>query len=76
MTRTENPLLTIEATIAAHGAWRVLSAALLAILMRRRDRAPPGDAAELGDHLRRDLGLPPARPRLAVERIPPFRPPV
>lgn len=48
---------TLESIIDKHGRWRVLLAALAATLRARRQERLP-DAAELNDHLRRDIGLP------------------
>lgn len=59
MTLTQTRTPSIEAAIAAHGAWRVLIAAFVALMTRgRRARANP-DADELDAYLRRDIGLPP-----------------
>ncbi|GHD99840.1 hypothetical protein U879_10625 [Defluviimonas sp. 20V17] len=44
----------LDLVIAQHGAWRVLRAALAALL--RRDRHPP---PLLDDRMRRDIGLEP-----------------
>lgn len=44
---------TLDDIIKAHGLWPVLRA-LVARLLRRRDRVPP---LALSDHLRRDIGL-------------------
>ena len=61
-TADHNPLATsIEATIAQHGAFRVFGASLVALLHATRFRRPLTDADDLGDHLRRDVGLPPHR---------------
>ena len=57
--RPGNPHALIDAAIAAHGAGAVLRRALRALLATRRE---PPDVAALGDHLRRDIGLPPAGP--------------
>lgn len=48
----------IDAAIAAHGATRVLLRAARALLA---GRPRPPDPGSLSDHLRRDIGLPPAR---------------
>lgn len=63
MTRTDDPELSLhlhlETLIALHGARRVVLAALGALL---RPHAPPPLAqsfAEMDDHIRRDIGLPP-----------------
>ena len=59
---SENPAHTsIDATIAQHGALRVFSAALLALVHPPRLGPPPTRAQDLDDHLRRDVGLPPKR---------------
>ena len=48
----------LSALIAAHGPWRVLFAALTALL--RQAVAPKApDVDSLPDHLRADIGLPP-----------------
>ena len=54
-----DPPVSIERMIEEYGAWRVLRAALAALAMRRR-RLALGDASPLNNHLRRDIGLPPA----------------
>jgi hypothetical protein len=71
--RPQGPSLSIDLdldqAIARHGAWRVLRAALAALL-----RGPPGlrDAGRLSDHLRRDVGLPPGAVRQSPAlRLPP-----
>jgi hypothetical protein len=54
-----DPARAIDAFIHRHGAWRVLRAALWAVVAGRV--APPmGDVAILDDRMRRDIGLPPA----------------
>ncbi|MBZ4022920.1 hypothetical protein CKO11_10660 [Rhodobacter sp. TJ_12] len=63
MTRTDDPELALhlhlETLIALHGARRVMLAALAA-LVRPRMRPPLAEQfAELDDHMRRDIGLPP-----------------
>lgn len=52
------PLLSIEAVIDRHGAWRVLRAAAAALL-RGQPRPRRLDPQALPNALRRDLGLPP-----------------
>ncbi len=52
------PRSRIDAVILEHGAWRVLGAAALALVRRRR----PREATALTAHLRRDIGLPPEPP--------------
>ena len=47
----------IAALIEEFGAWRILGAALKALLSRWP--RPAIDLAHLPDHLRRDVGLPP-----------------
>lgn len=47
----------IAAVIEEFGAWRVLRMALQALV--RRSGPPFGDARELPEHLRRDIGLSP-----------------
>ena len=64
MTYDETPnrvATSIHATIAQHGALRVLSAAFLALVHPPQLRPPPTSAEDLDDHLRRDVGLPPKR---------------
>ena len=51
------PAPQIHAVIAQYGAWRVLTAALIALFHGRRRRPPPGDAGPLPEYLRRDVGL-------------------
>lgn len=64
-----NPVATsIQATIAHHGALRVLAAALLALAHPKPLRPPPTDVRDLDDHLRQDVGLP---PKAATLRSPP-----
>ncbi|KMW57970.1 hypothetical protein AIOL_002938 [Candidatus Rhodobacter oscarellae] len=62
MTRYELlPLnMMLETAIAHYGPRRVLLAALGGFFAPAK-RAPQ-DASQLGDHLRRDVGLPPAEP--------------
>lgn len=55
MIRTENTRLHL--VIAEHGAWRVLWAALSALVTVRSTQERTLD--RLSDHLRRDIGLPP-----------------
>ena len=59
---------SIEATIAQHGALRVLGAAFLTLFHPPQLRPPPTAVDALDDHLRRDVGLPPKR---AAEPAPP-----
>ncbi|MGO4854881.1 hypothetical protein [Phaeovulum sp. W22_SRMD_FR3] len=47
---------SIESVLAAHGAGKVLRAALLALLRGQGD--PEKALVALPDHLRRDIGLP------------------
>ncbi|MEI4487247.1 hypothetical protein V8J36_13715 [Frigidibacter sp. MR17.14] len=68
MTITETRTPSIAATIAVHGARRVLLAAAIALLRgsgRRQLLVVPTH----NDHMRRDIGLPPVH-------APPPRPPV
>ncbi len=53
----------LQDVIRRFGAWRVLLAALSALVWRQSasQRPPPGDIEGLSAHLRRDLGLPPER---------------
>lgn len=48
----------LDTLIAAHGAWRVLAAALKGLVRPRRRAGPPAEDV-LSDHLRRDIGLSP-----------------
>jgi hypothetical protein len=50
--------MPLSALIAAHGPWRVLFAALTALLRQATSSAVP-DVDSLPDHLRADIGLPP-----------------
>lgn len=50
------PSITIESLIARHGAWRILTT-VLAALVRRRKKLPDLWEAGISDHLRRDIGL-------------------
>ena len=65
MTRTDDPDLSLkldlETLMALHGARRVLLAALSALLSPRH-RPLSGQFCALDDHLRADIGLPPAAP--------------
>ena len=54
-----DPAKAIDAFIDRHGAWRVLRAALWAVVAGRR-RHTTSDLAVLDDRMRRDIGLPPA----------------
>ena len=59
------PQLQIETVIKRYGAWRVLTAAILALVQARQPRPTPR-AKDLPDYLREDVGLPalpPARLR-------------
>jgi len=57
--RDEFRPVSIEAAIAAHGAWKVLIAAIAALLRGRMRKARPPDAAQLSPWMRADIGLPP-----------------
>ena len=48
------PAVPLDVVIAQHGPWRVLRAALAALLRGKALQPPP-----LADHLRRDIGLEP-----------------
>lgn len=52
------PPIPVAVVIEQHGAWRVLLAAIAALFdaRGRSGELRPGD---LGNHLRRDIGLPP-----------------
>lgn len=56
------PVTTIDAVIAAHGAWKVLFAALAALLHGRIRQARPPDTQVLNNRLRADIGLNPLPP--------------
>ncbi len=47
--------IPIETLVAQHGAWRVLAAATLALMRRRRQ--PLLGIDRLNEHLLRDIGL-------------------
>ncbi|MCR8726589.1 hypothetical protein [Frigidibacter sp. ROC022] len=49
--------INLEQAIAEHGAWKVLVAALRALL-RGTGSTRAHDARRLSDHLRRDIGIP------------------
>lgn len=59
---SRDPRLAITQVIDQHGAWRVLRAALLALAAKGPGPHAPAERW-LNDHLRRDIGLPPAPPR-------------
>lgn len=50
------PTPSIDAVLAAHGAGKVLAAAILALLRGRFRKARPPDLRDLGPHLLRDVG--------------------
>ena len=50
------PTPSIDAVLAAHGAGKVLAAAILALLRGRFRKARPPDLRGLGPHLLRDIG--------------------
>jgi hypothetical protein len=54
------PVPSIDAVLAAHGAGKVLAAAVTALLRGRFRKTRPPDARCLSNHLRRDIGLPQA----------------
>lgn len=60
MTQTtqNGAVLPLSVLIAAHGPWRVLFAALTALLRQATGTAAP-DVDSLPDFLRDDIGLPP-----------------
>jgi len=58
MTQLETRI-PLDTLIAAHGAPRVLLAALVAMLVPRPARPLATRMCDLDDHLRRDIGLPP-----------------
>ena len=53
-----SPVPAIDAVLAAHGAGKVLAAAVVALLRGRFRKTRPPDARCLSNHLRRDIGLP------------------
>ena len=57
--RPSHTVTNIDATIAQHGALRVLYHAIGALFTLPPSRPPPTRLSELDDHLRRDIGLPP-----------------
>ena len=64
------PQLQIETVISRYGAWKVLTAALVALLNGRRRRPPPANAKDLPDYLREDVGLPVAQaPRTHLDYL-------
>ncbi|SLN17994.1 hypothetical protein ROJ8625_00604 [Roseivivax jejudonensis] len=68
---------SIDATIARHGALRVLMAALGALLRPAAPHPPPEAGVDgLTPHLRRDIGLPPEAAHARLEALPPLMPPV
>ncbi len=69
MIRTENTPLHL--VIAEHGAWRVLWAALSALVTVRPTQE--GTFDRLSDHLRRDIGLPPRGSPLPEAPVDPLR---
>lgn len=59
MTQTHNGAIPpLSALIATHGPWRVLFAALTALLRQATGTSTP-DVDSLPDFLRDDIGLPP-----------------
>lgn len=56
------PVPSIDAVLAAHGAGKVLAAAVAALLRGRFRKTRPPDGWPLNGHLRRDIGLPPVEP--------------
>lgn len=57
-----NPAL--HRLIARHGRMAVLWAMIRALLLPRRRRPRPPDPYHLSPHMRRDIGLPPAPPKV------------
>lgn len=51
------PVPSIEAVLAAHGAGKVLAAAVAALLRGRFRKARPPDLRQLNPHLLRDIGV-------------------
>lgn len=51
------PVPSIDAVLAAHGAGKVLAAAVAALLRGRFRKARPPDLRRLGRHLLRDIGI-------------------
>jgi uncharacterized protein YjiS (DUF1127 family) len=56
---TQPAVLDLARLVERHGARRVLVALMKALIARRRTRRA---TAQLSDHLRRDIGLPPQAP--------------
>ncbi|MBL4927523.1 hypothetical protein [Fuscibacter oryzae] len=50
------PLPSIDSVLAAHGAGKVLAAAVVALLRGRFRKARPPDLRDLNAHLLRDIG--------------------
>lgn len=51
------PVPSIDAVLAAHGAGKVLAAAVAALLRGRLRKAKPPDISGLSPHLLRDIGF-------------------
>lgn len=56
------PVPSIDAVLAAHGAGKVLAAAVAALLRGRFRKTRPPDGGRISAHMRRDIGLPPVDP--------------
>lgn len=52
-------MMPLSSLVAAHGPWRVILAALIALL-RQAAGVNTEDVDRLPDHIRKDIGLPPA----------------
>ncbi|WP_126978608.1 hypothetical protein [Frigidibacter oleivorans] len=74
MEHAKTRIPSIDATIAAHGAWRVLAVAAGRLLTGPLRRRPAPTAADrLSDHLRRDVGLPPKAAPPPGQQLPRLR---
>lgn len=66
MTRTDDFELSLkldlETLLAAHGPRRVLLGLMAALVSHQRNRGLAARFAEMDDHMRRDIGLPPRGP--------------
>lgn len=66
MTRTDDFTLSLrvdlETLLAAHGPRLVLLSLMAALVRHHRNRGLAARFAEMDDHMRRDIGLPPRGP--------------
>lgn len=60
--RLLTPRTGLETLIDRHGATAVTWSLIRLLLLPRKRRARPPDAAHLSPHMRRDIGLPPLPP--------------